>query len=127
MTNPCPSKKCDSKWVPHPPTRLSSAGVDDSGPRICGTGDRGDFSQTNRENDLSSSTKISRAFALGRLLSERIKLMRKLPVPSLFLHRRGIPEYSESCAGGWIVFHYENPVRHLLRLSVTPVSVDQTT
>jgi len=59
MTNPCPSKKCDSKWVPHPPTRFSSAGVDDSGLRICGIGGAGgDFSQTNRENDLSSSTEF---------------------------------------------------------------------
>ena len=41
--------------TPHPPTRLSSAAVDESRPRICRSGE-GDFSQTNRENDLSSST-----------------------------------------------------------------------
>jgi len=56
MTNPCPSRKCDFEMgTPHPSTRLSSAAWMTPALGSAGLG-KGDFSQTNRENDLSSST-----------------------------------------------------------------------
>src|SRR5947209_4508589 len=53
--------------TPHPPTRLSSAAVDDSRLRICRTG-KGDFSPTKSENDLSSSNGLPPGIAVNLAL-----------------------------------------------------------